>query len=74
MKISNFTNKYALEQSSFGHVLDITVTSTGSYINTLNFINSLEQSDLVVDIHDLNISADKKLISDLNISVWGITY
>ena len=74
MKISNFTNKYALEQSSFGHVLDITVTSSGSYENTLSFINSLEQSDLVVDIHDLNISADKKLISDLNISVWGITY
>jgi Tfp pilus assembly protein PilO len=74
MKISNFTNKYALEQNSFGHVLDITVTSSGSYANTLSFINSLEQSDLVVDIHDLNISADKKLISDLNISVWGITY
>ena len=74
MKISNFTNKYALEQSSFGHVLDITVTSSGNYENTLSFINSLEQSDLVVDIHSLTIAADKKLVSDLNISVWGITY
>jgi len=74
MKISNFTNKYSLDESSFGHVLDITVTSSGSYLDTLNFINSLEQSDLVVDIHDLNISANKKLISDFNISVWGITY
>lgn len=74
MNISNFTNKYALEQTSFGHVLDITLTSSGSYTNTLSFINSLEQSDLVVDIHDLNITADKKLITDLNISVWGITY
>lgn len=74
MKISNFTNRYEANETAFGHVLDITVTSSGSYENTLNFINSLEQSDLVVDIHDLNISADKKLISDLNISVWGITY
>ncbi len=74
MKISNFTNKYEANETAFGHVLDITVTSSGSYTNTLNFINSLEQSDLVVDIHDLTIQADKKLISDLNISVWGITY
>jgi Tfp pilus assembly protein PilO len=74
MKISNFTNKYEANETEFGHVLDITVTSSGTYANTLNFINSLEQSDLVVDIHDLNITADKKLISDLNISVWGITY
>jgi len=74
VKITNFTNKYASNDSSFGHVLDITIESTGNYKNTLKFINSLEQSDLVVDIHDLNLIADKKLKSDLNISVWGITY
>jgi Tfp pilus assembly protein PilO len=74
MKISDFSNKYAASENSFGHVLDITVTASGNYANTLRFINSLEQSDLVVDIHDLAIKADKKLISDLNISVWGITY
>jgi Tfp pilus assembly protein PilO len=74
VKIINFTNKYAKNSSSFGHVLDITVKSTANYKNTLNFINSIEQSDLVVDIHDLNIFADTKLTSDLNISVWGITY
>ena len=74
IKINTFTNKYSPNASSFGHVLDITIRSTGSYKNTLEFINSLEQSDLVVDIHDLNIIAEKKLNSDLNISVWGITY
>ena len=74
IKILNFTNKYAALNSSFGHVLDITVQSTGKYKNTLQFINSLEKSNLVVDIHQLNIKADKKLTSDLNISVWGITY
>jgi hypothetical protein len=37
-------------------------------------MNSLEQSDLVVDIHSINIQAAKKLQSDLNISVWGIIY
>lgn len=74
IKLENFTNKYALDQNAFGHVLDITITAHGTYTNTLHFINSLEQSNLVVDIHSFDIKADKKLMSDLNISVWGITY
>lgn len=74
IKILNFTNKFADNNESFGHVLDISISSQGNYKNTLRFINSLEQSELVVDVHDLNITAQKKLNSDLNISVWGITY
>jgi len=74
VKIIDFTNKYALHEDTFGHILDVTLKTTGNYKNTLRFINSLEQSDLVVDIHDINIKAEEKLNSDLNISVWGITY
>jgi len=74
MKIESFTNKYALTNNSFGHILDITIKSSGSYKNTLLFINSLEQSDLVVDVHNLDIKAGDNLTTNLNISVWGITY
>ena len=74
IKIENFTNKYALTNNSFGHILDITIKSSGSYKNTLLFINSLEQSDLVVDVHNLDIAAGDDLTTNLNISVWGITY
>jgi len=74
VKILDFTNRYALHNTSFGHVLDITLKTTSKYKNTLRFINSLEQSDLVVDIHSIDIKAEEKLNSDLNISVWGITY
>ena len=74
VKILDFTNKYATHNKSFGHILDITLQTTSGYKNTLRFINSLERSDLVVDIHDINIKAEKRLNSDLNISVWGITY
>jgi Tfp pilus assembly protein PilO len=74
VKILKITNKYAHKNNSFGHILDITVQAQGNYKNTLKFINSLEQSELVVDIHDLDIQAEKKLNSDLSISVWGITY
>lgn len=74
IKILNFSNKYAQAQSTFGHILDISIQANGSYKNTLNFINSLEQSDLVVDLHTLNLQALETLNSDLNISVWGVTY
>ena len=74
IKLIDFTNKYAQTESSFGHILDITIQSVGNYKNSLQFINSLEQSDLVVDIHDFRIKADQELATDLNISVWGIRY
>ena len=74
VKIKSFTNQYASTGKSFGHILDITISASANYKNTLRFINSLEQSELVVDIHDMNIKAQRKLNSELNISVWGITY
>ena len=74
VKIKSFTNRYASTGHSFGHILDITLSSTANYKNTLKFINSLEKSDLVVDIHTMNILASKRIQTDLNISVWGITY
>ncbi len=74
VKIKNFTNKYAKKGKYFGHILDVSISSSADYINTLRFINSLEQSDLAVDIHTLSIKAQSRLNSDLNISVWGIRY
>lgn len=74
IKILNFTNKFSSDTNSFGHILDISIKSSGKYKNTVNFMNSLEQSNLVVDIHQLSVNAQDKLNSDLNISVWGITY
>jgi Ni,Fe-hydrogenase I large subunit len=72
VKLSLFGNTLTTDNSSFGHVLDITISADGSYKNTLKFINALEQSQLVVDLHDINMTGDTKLRSDLNISVWGI--
>ena len=74
IKLLNFTNKYATTDEAFGHILDITLDFRGNYSNTLKFINSLEKSDLVVDIHDLSVKAENTLNSRLDISVWGITY
>lgn len=72
VKLAQFGNTLQTDNSSFGHVLDITISSEGPYKNTLKFINALEQSYLVVDLHDFNMSAEDKFRGDLNISVWGI--
>ncbi|MCK9491030.1 MAG: type 4a pilus biogenesis protein PilO [Sulfurimonas sp.] len=74
IKIVDFTNEYAKTDKSFGHILDIELKTTAKYTNTLRFINSLEQSELVVDIHKVKIKANERLDTDLSISVWGITY
>jgi len=74
IKLIELTNTYSKTDNSFGHILDITITAIGDYKNTLKFMNSLEQSDLVVDMHNFDIRADQVLNSDLNISVWGIKY
>lgn len=72
VKLARFGNALQTDNSSFGHVLDISIASEGPYKNTLKFINALEQSHLVVDLHDFNLSAGDKLRGDLDISVWGI--
>ncbi|QOY53932.1 type 4a pilus biogenesis protein PilO [Candidatus Sulfurimonas marisnigri] len=74
IKIINFTNKYATNNKSFGHILDINIQLQGNYSNTLKFINSLEKSELVVDAHDISMKAEDALNTKLDISVWGITY
>ncbi len=73
VKLNQFGNAPSADNnSSFGHVLDIAISSDGDFKNTLKFINALEQSDLVIDLHTINMFADKKLKSDLKLSVWGI--
>ncbi|MCX6073477.1 MAG: hypothetical protein NTY39_04080 [Campylobacterales bacterium] len=73
VKLNQFGNAPSADNNnSFGHVLDIALSSDGDFKNTLKFINALEQSDLVIDLHTINMFADTKLKSDLKISVWGI--
>lgn len=74
VSISEFNNEFSKNDGSFGHILDLSIKLSASYTNTLMFINALEQNDLVVDIHSLNIKAQDELNTELKISVWGITY
>jgi len=75
VKILEFTNTFGNTDSSFGHILNISLKISSDYKNILNFMNSIEQSNLVVDLHSLEIihGLDNKLNSEFEISVWGIT-
>jgi Tfp pilus assembly protein PilO len=74
IKLNFFANRLAMDKTKFGHVLNIEIEAEGNYQNMVTFMNAIEKSRLVVDLHDLGLSAGKKLSLDLNLSVWGITY
>ena len=74
IKILNFSNEILKSNKVFDKMININLQSTGSYNNTIKFINALEQSKFVVDIYAIDIQAKATLITDLNISVWGIKY
>jgi len=74
LRLNYLSNEFSNDKNTFGHVLDIEVKVKGTFHKTMKFINALEQSFLVVDIHDVNLTSSNKIDSNLKISVWGITY
>lgn len=74
VKLNYLSNSFSNDKNTFGHVLDIGVKVNGNFHRTMKFINSLEQSFLVVDIHNVDLLASQTVDSELKISVWGITY
>ena len=73
IKLKLLSNKLSKDNNKFGHVLNIQVSASGKYQKVLHFINAMEQGDLVIDIHDFNLSATETLNIYINSSVWGIT-
>ena len=74
VKLNFFANRLATGKTKFGHVLNLEIKAEAPYKNIVKFVNAIEKSKLVVDLHDLDLKATTKLSLDLNLSVWGITY
>jgi len=56
-------------------ILNIDITCLGNFKDMLSYINGLEESKLVVDLHKMDInSTQKDLGAKLSISVWGMKY
>lgn len=74
VKLNFFANRLADDKTKFGHVLNLEIQAEAPYKNMVRFMNAIEKSKLVVDLHDMDLEATEKLNLDLKLSVWGITY
>lgn len=74
VQLNFFANRLASDKTKFGHVLNLEIQAEAPYKSMVKFINAIEKSKLVVDLHDMDLTATTKLNLDLNLSVWGITY
>ncbi len=75
VKIIDLINEYVNDKKSFGHVLQIVIKCQGEFQGIMSFINDLEQNKLVTDVYRSRIYLDpnvNEVVSDLNISVWGV--
>jgi len=72
VKIIAIENKFVKERSDFGHVLEIKIDVEGSFGNIIRFLNSVEKSDLVVDVFNLSLKRGATIDASFEISVWGI--
>ncbi len=72
--ISLISNKFINNKDSFGHVLEIGVDCEGSYKNMIRFMNEIEESELVVDIYNIDLESNRTINANFKVSVWGINY
>jgi len=68
------SNKFVNNQDSFGHVLEIGVDCKGGYTNMIKFMNQIEESELVVDIYNIQLESNQTINANFKVSVWGINY
>ena len=54
--------------------LDVEVDANGKFHNIMKFINSIEESDLIVDIQAMTMDVKNNIHVDFDIAVWGIKY
>lgn len=63
-----------LDFQKIDKVLNVTLNFSGSFQSILSFINELEESQLVVDIYEMELKSSNTITGKLNIAVWGMKY
>ncbi|WP_281950835.1 type 4a pilus biogenesis protein PilO [Nitrosophilus kaiyonis] len=74
ININFISNEFVKNSKNFGHVLEIEIGCDGEFKNLIGFINSIEQSELVVDIYGMDLTSKADIETNLKVSVWGINY
>ena len=65
---------HKLNYKKVEQALDIEVDANGNFHNIIKFINSIEESNLIVDVHTMTMDVKKNIHVDFDIAVWGIKY
>ncbi len=74
VEIDAISNRFLDITKNFGHVLEIEISCNGAYKNLIGYINSIEQSDLVVDVYQIKMVGSNPINTTFKVSVWGINY
>ncbi len=70
--IENKINKPNLQKIE--QILNLKVEFNGNFRNIMKFINSIEESKLVVDIYEMDLKGANGVDGYINIAVWGMKY
>ncbi len=70
--IENKINEPSIQKIE--QILTLKVSFNGSFANTMKYMNAIEESELVVDIYELNCTGQKDIEGQFNIAVWGMKY
>ncbi len=70
--IENKINKPNLQKIE--QILNLKVKFNGNFKNVMKYINSIEESKLVVDIYEMNLKGATGIDGYINIAVWGMKY
>lgn len=72
IEISNEFNTPTLQKIE--QILNIHVKTEGNYHSTMKFINAIEESQLIVDIHSIELEGKRNIEGEMDIAVWGMKY
>ncbi len=73
LKVNSISDRVYDNNASFAKVLDVNIDVKGKYGELLNFMNMLEQTELVANISAVTLKASQdQPRADINLTVWGI--
>lgn len=72
IEISSEFTKPAIQK--IDQILNIHVKTKGNYHSTMKFINAIEESRLIVDIHSIELKGKRSIEGKMDIAVWGMKY
>jgi hypothetical protein len=76
VEIKEIANKfYEPTFQKITHVVEVDVKSRGKFSNMVKFLNEIEESQMVIDVHQIQIKKPSdKLEGVFKIAVWGMKY